>query len=84
MTTVPITLYVDAEAARVYESVTAEDRKKIDVLLSLRLKELLVPTKMTLHEVMNQLGRKAEEHDKRSEPEKTYTIEEARKILEID
>ncbi len=62
MTTVPITLHVDAEAARVYESVTAEDRKKIDVLLSLRLKELLVPTKMTLHEVMDQLGREAEEH----------------------
>ncbi len=62
MTTVPITLHVDAEAARVYESVTAEDRKKIDVLLSLRLKELLVPTKMTLHEVMDLLGREAEEH----------------------
>ncbi len=29
MTTVPITLHVDADAAGVYESVTDEDRKKM-------------------------------------------------------
>jgi hypothetical protein len=59
MTTVPITLHLDAEAAKAYESIPAEDRKKIDVLLGLRLEELLVPSKMTLREAMDQLGREA-------------------------
>jgi hypothetical protein len=62
MTTVPLTLHVDAEAAKAYEAVPAEDRKKIDVLLGLRLKELLTPTGMTLREAMDQLGREAEEN----------------------
>ncbi len=59
MTTVPFTLYLDAEAAKVYESIPVESRKKIDVLLGLRLRELLVPNKLTLRESMDQLGREA-------------------------
>jgi hypothetical protein len=59
MTTVPITLHLDAEAAKAYESIAAEDRKKIDILLGLRLKELLRPSKITLREAMDQLGREA-------------------------
>jgi hypothetical protein len=59
MTTIPITLQLDAEAARAYQSIPAEDRKKIDVLLGLRLKELLGQNKLTLREAMDQLGREA-------------------------
>jgi hypothetical protein len=136
MTTVPITLHLNAEAAKAYESIPAADRKKIEVLLGLRLEELLVPGKLTLREAMDQVGREATANgltpeilesirqdeydlilrtadgreyvlaevddfdrevalvrqnqelmdflDQRSRPSKTYTIEEARKILELD
>jgi hypothetical protein len=59
MTTVPITLHLDPEAAKAYESIPAEGRKKINVLLGLRLEELLVPSKMTLREAMDRVGREA-------------------------
>jgi len=35
-----ITIYVDAETAKAYESVIFSDQKKIDALLTLRLKKL--------------------------------------------
>jgi hypothetical protein len=63
MTTVPITLHVDPEAARAYESMTEEDRNKIEVVLSLHLRGfrgLLVPTGVTLRQAMDELGREAE------------------------
>jgi hypothetical protein len=59
MTNVPITLHLDPAAAKAYESIPAEDRKKINVLLGLRLEELLVPSKMTLSEAMDRVGREA-------------------------
>ena len=62
MATVPITIHVDPEAAKVFESASKEERNKIDVLLGLRLKELLVPTGMTLREAMDQVGREAEQN----------------------
>ena len=60
MTTVPITIHVDPEAAKVFESASKEERNKIDVLLGLRLEELLVPTGMTLREAIDQVRREAE------------------------
>jgi hypothetical protein len=61
MTTVPITLHVDPESAKAFETASEEERNKIEVMLGLRLKELLVPTGITLREAMDQLGREAEE-----------------------
>jgi hypothetical protein len=61
MSTAPITLRVDAQAARAYESAPAEERKKIDILLGLRLEELLTPPGMTLREAMDRLAREAAE-----------------------
>jgi hypothetical protein len=60
MTTVPITLHVDPEAAKAFESASEEERRKIDIVLGLRLKELLNPTGMTLREAMDRIGREAE------------------------
>lgn len=48
MTTVPITLHVDPEAARAYESMSAEERNKIEAMLSPRLRGIHVPTGITL------------------------------------
>ncbi len=60
MATVPITIHVDPEAAKVFESASEEDRNKLDVLLGLRLKGLLVPTGMSLREAIDQVRREAE------------------------
>lgn len=61
MTMVPITLHVDPESAKAFETASEEERNKIEVMLGLRLRELLVPTGITLREAMDQLGREAEE-----------------------
>lgn len=60
MTTVPITLNVDPEAARAYEAMTEEERNKIQVLLSLRLRGVLVPTGLTLREAIDDVREDAE------------------------
>jgi hypothetical protein len=60
MTTVPITLHVDPEAARVYESMTEEERNKIEALLSLSLRGVRIPTGITLRQAMDELGQEAE------------------------
>jgi hypothetical protein len=62
MTTVPITLHVDPESAKAFESASEEERNKIEAVLGLHLRQLLVPTGITLREAMDQLGREAEEH----------------------
>jgi hypothetical protein len=60
MTTIPITLHVDPESAKAFESASKEERNKIEAVLSLRLKELLVPTGITLREAIDQVRREAE------------------------
>ena len=62
MTTVPITLHVDPDSAKAFESASEEERNKIEAVLGVRLMELLVPTGITLREAMDQLGREAEEN----------------------
>jgi hypothetical protein len=62
MTTVPITLHVDPDAAKAFESASEEERRKINLMLRLRLKELLRPTGMTPQEAMDQLGQEAKEN----------------------
>lgn len=58
MGTREITIRVDAEAAKVYATASAEERKKIDLLLSLRLSEITGPSE-SLEQVMRETSRAA-------------------------
>ncbi len=59
MTTKPITIRVSPEAARAYEEASAEEQRKLDVLLSLRLTET-TRSKRSLEEVMDDISREAQ------------------------
>jgi hypothetical protein len=59
MTTIPITIHVDPESAKVFESASEEERNKIKAVLGVRLRELLRPTGLSLREAMNQCSREA-------------------------
>ncbi|MFA5384089.1 MAG: hypothetical protein WC364_05415 [Eubacteriales bacterium] len=60
METEQITIQVDAEAARVFKSASAEDRRKLEALLSIRLSEM-TRTREPLKAIMNEISQKAEE-----------------------
>jgi hypothetical protein len=60
MATATISLEVDSEAARAFSAASAEDRRKLQLLLSLRLRELTVRPARPLKEVMDEIGRHAE------------------------
>jgi hypothetical protein len=57
-TVIPIP--VDAETARVYHEASAENQKKIQLLLRLRLRELAELPSGSLAELMDEIGTKAE------------------------
>ena len=59
METQEITIRVDSESARVYQEATAEERRKIDLLLSLRLKQV-TGTTAPLKQVMREISEKAQ------------------------
>jgi hypothetical protein len=60
MTDTVITIPVDADTARVYREASAEDQKKIQILLRLRLRELAELPGSSLREIMDSIGAKAE------------------------
>lgn len=60
METTPITIEVDAEAAKVYAAATPEEQWKMQVLLSLRLRDLTIKPRRSLREVMDDIGREAQ------------------------
>lgn len=60
METKTITIRVNAEAARIFESVSEEDRRKLEVLLSLKLTEA-TRKKRPLEAVMNDISKKSEQ-----------------------
>lgn len=60
METKPITLYVNPEAARIFETVSIEQRRKIGVLLGLRLTQAH-REKRTLEEIMSDISKTAQE-----------------------
>ncbi|MDR3635442.1 MAG: hypothetical protein P4L84_16675 [Isosphaeraceae bacterium] len=60
MQTDEITIRVDPEAARAYRAATTEERRKLDLLLSLRLQDALRPG-VSLADVMREISRKAQE-----------------------
>jgi hypothetical protein len=56
-----ITIQLDPDAARAYEAAPAADKRKMQVLLSLWLRELATSEPSSLKEAMSDLGRKARE-----------------------
>jgi hypothetical protein len=56
----PITIQVDPAAALAYRSVSEVERRKLDLLLSLRLREVTQPGS-SLEEVMDEISRNAQE-----------------------
>jgi hypothetical protein len=60
METKPITLYVNPEAARIFETVSIEQRRKIEALPSLKLTQAN-REKRTLEEIMSEISQTAQE-----------------------
>ena len=54
-----ITVTVDSEVAELYRSASDADRRKLDLLVSLRLQEATRPG-ITLQEIMNEVSRYAQ------------------------
>jgi hypothetical protein len=54
-----ITIHVDAESAKIYESAILADRQKLDALLSLKLKDF-ARKRRPLEAVMSDISRKAQ------------------------
>jgi Tfp pilus assembly ATPase PilU len=59
METKPITIHVNAELARIFETVPEEQRRKMEALLSLKLSEVTC-SKRSLEEVMSEISQKAQ------------------------
>jgi hypothetical protein len=60
MATATISLEVDADTARAFSAASAEERRKLQLLLGLRLRELTARPQRPLKEVMDEIGRHAE------------------------
>src|SRR5580658_7618517 len=60
MATTTIALEVDADAARAFSAVSTEERRKLELLLSLRLQELTAQPVRPLKEIMDEIGQRAE------------------------
>lgn len=59
MTTATISVEVDADTARAFSAASAEDRRKLQLLLRLCLRELTAHPARPLKEVMDDVGRQA-------------------------
>ena len=59
MATATISVEVDADAARAFSAASPDDRKKIELLLSLRLRELTAHPPRPLSEIMDEIGQQA-------------------------
>lgn len=60
MTTESITINVDADAARTFTAAPPDERRKVELLLSLRLRELVQGPVRPLREIMDEIGAEAE------------------------
>ncbi len=60
MATETITLEIDSEAARALNSVSAEGREKLQVLLGIWLKEYVKADNASLRQTMNEISQKAQ------------------------
>ena len=55
-----ISLHVDHDTARAFSAAPPEERRKLELLLSLRLRELIDQPARPLSEIMDEIGRQAE------------------------
>ncbi|MCC6125847.1 MAG: hypothetical protein IT426_12845 [Pirellulales bacterium] len=60
MSTATISIEVDAETARAFALAPIEEKRKIQLLLELRLRELTSPAAKSLKEIMDEIGANAE------------------------
>ena len=60
MATATITIKVDEEAAKAFTAAPAEDQRKMELLLSLRLRDLTADARRDLKAVMDEIGSQAE------------------------
>jgi hypothetical protein len=60
MGTATISIEVDGEAARAFSAATGEERRKLQLLLSLRLRELTQTPARPLAQIMDEIGAVAE------------------------
>jgi hypothetical protein len=60
MATTTISLEVDEDSARAFSAASSEERRKLELLLSLRLRELTARPARPLKEVMDEIGQRAE------------------------
>jgi hypothetical protein len=67
MATETITIQLDSEAARIFKAARPEEQKKIEALLSLWLKEIATTESLSLKEMMNDIGGRAQERGLTSE-----------------
>jgi hypothetical protein len=56
-----ISIEVEANTARAFASASAEERRKLQLLLSLRLRELTSAPARSLQDVMDDIGKRAEQ-----------------------
>ena len=56
-----ITIPLDPETARAYDSATPEERRKMQALLSLWLRELAADEQPSVQQVLEEVGRKAKD-----------------------
>ena len=59
MATVPITIEVDAEAASIYNAASPDEQKRMQLLLSLRLRDLTLRPRRPLRDVMDEMAAEA-------------------------
>jgi hypothetical protein len=60
MSTATISIEVDSDAARAFTEASAEERRKLELLLALRLRELTSGPTRPLRDIMDEIGAKAE------------------------
>jgi hypothetical protein len=60
MSTATISIEVDSETARAFALAPVEEKRKIQLLLDLRLRELTSPPAKSLKEIMDEIGANAE------------------------
>jgi hypothetical protein len=55
-----ISIQVDAETASIFSALLPQERRKLELLLDLRLRELLSAPTRPLREIMDDIGQRAE------------------------
>jgi ferritin-like protein len=60
MATVPITIHVDEGTAKAFAAASEENKRKMELLVTLRLQDLMAGPQRALKDVMDEIGKQAE------------------------